>query len=177
VQQLCSAPGTSLIVAAAFVSVVDEAGRFKHAHQVASYLGLVPLEDTTGGKPRLGRITKAGNRYLRAMLVQAAWCILRARGNDPLTLWGQDIARRRSKRIAAVAVARRLACILWAMWRKDTVYDPAVVGGASAHGLTQQAQTTAARAAGMARAARKLVRLGLKSSRTTERKEALALAK
>jgi len=177
-QRLCSTPGTSLIVAAAFVSVIDEAGRFNNAHQVASYLGLVPKEDSTGGKQRLGRITKAGNRYVRALLIQAAWCVLRRRNSDdPLTLWGQAVAQRRGKRIAVVAIARRLAGVLWAIWRKDTVYDPALVGRASAKGLTQEAQTAKARALGMERAARKLARRRLPSSRTADRKEASALTR
>ena len=162
-------------MAAAFVSVIDKADRFKSAHQVESYLGLVPREDTTGGKQRLGRITKAGNRYVRALLVQAAWCILRQRKDDPLTLWGKAIEQRRTKRIAVVAVARRLAGVLWAMWRKDTVYDPVIIGRATAQGVKQQAQTTAARAAGIEHATRKLVRRRRSSSRILDAKGAVTL--
>jgi transposase len=159
VQLLCTAPGVSLIVAAAFVSVIDEARRFNNAHQVESYLGLVPSEDTTGGRQRLGRITKAGNPYLRALLVQAAWCVLRQRNpNDPLKQWGVAIIARRGKRIGVVAVARRLAGVLWAMWRKDTVYDAARLGRAGAHGLGAQAQSIATRAQAMDLAAKKLAR-------------------
>ena len=159
VQQLCTAPGVSLVVAAAFVSVIDQARRFKHAHEVESYLGLVPSEDTTGGRQRLGRITKAGNPYLRALLVQAAWGVLRLRDpNDPLKKWGEAIVARRGKRVAVVAVARRLAGVLWAMWRKDTVYDAARLGQAGARGLEAQAQSAATRAQAMNRAAKKLAR-------------------
>jgi transposase len=155
VQQLCTAPGVSLIVATGFVSVIDDAHRFTHAHQVESYLGLVPSEDTTGGKQRLGRITKAGNPYVRSLLVQAAWCVLRQRNpNDPLKQWGEAIAARRGKRIAVIAVARRLAGVLWAMWRKNTVYDPELVGRPSAPRLN--AQSDATRAEAMQRAAKKL---------------------
>lgn len=157
VQQLCTAPGVSLIVATGFVSVIDEAQRFTHAHQVESYLGLVPSEDTTGGKQRLGRITKAGNPYVRSLLVQAAWCVLRQRNpNDPLKQWGEAIAARRGKRIAVIAVARRLAGVLWAMWRKNTVYDPALVGRPNAPRLNAQAQSDATRAEALQRAAKKL---------------------
>jgi hypothetical protein len=139
--------------------VIDEARRFKNAHQVESYLGLVPSEDTTGGRQRLGRITKAGNPYLRALLVQAAWSVMRQRNpNDPLKQWGEAIVARRGKHIAAVAVARRLAGVLWAMWRKDTVYDAALVGRAGARGLDAQAQSVATRAHAMDRAAKKLAR-------------------
>jgi transposase len=159
IQQLCTTPGVSLIVAAAFVSVIDEARRFRNAHQVESYLGLVPSEDTTGGRQRLGRITKAGNPYLRALLVQAAWSVLRQRNpNDPLKQWGEAIAARRGKRIAVVAVARRLAGVLWAMWRKDTVYDAARIGRAGARGLEEQAQDAAQRVQAMSLAAKKLTR-------------------
>jgi len=159
VLRLCTRPGVSLIVAAAFVSVIDEARRFKNAHQVESYVGLVPSEDTTGGRQRLGRITKAGNPYLRALLVQAAWCVLRQRDpNDPLKQWGEAIAARRGKRIAVVAVARRLTGVLWAMWRKDTVYDPERLGRAGARGLEAQAQSAAKRAQAMSLAAKKLAR-------------------
>jgi transposase len=159
IQQLCTAPGVSLIVAAAFVSVIDEAHRFRNAHQVESYLGLVPSEDSTGGRQRLGRITKAGNPYLRALLVQAAWVVLRQRNSsDPLRRWGEAIVARRGKRVGVVAVARRLAGVLWAMWRKDTVYDPALVGRASARGLETQAQSAAMRAKAMGQAAKKLAR-------------------
>jgi transposase len=159
IQQLCTAPGVSLIVAAAFVSVIDEAHRFRNAHQVESYLGLVPSEDSTGGRQRLGRITKAGNPYLRALLVQAAWAVLRQRNSsDPLRRWGEAIVARRGKRVGVVAVARRLAGVLWAMWRKDTVYDPAVVGRASARGLDAQAQSASTRAQAMSQAAKKLAR-------------------
>lgn len=155
--QLTTAPGVGLIVSAAFVSVVDEARRFRHAHQLESYLGLVPAEDTTGGRDnrRLGAITKCGNSYLRALLVQASWCILRGRQPDPLRTWGNQITKRRGKRIAVIAVARRLAGVLWAMWRHGRVYDPALLGGASARGLHGSAQSTDANAQAIKRAAAK----------------------
>lgn len=74
---LMTAPGVGLMVAAMFVSVVDDAKRFAKAHHVESYLGLVPSEDSSGGKRRIGAISKHGNSYLRALLVQAAWTILK----------------------------------------------------------------------------------------------------
>jgi transposase len=170
VKLLCTATGVSLIVAAAFVSVIDEAHRFCNAHQVESYVGLVPSEDTTGGRQRLGRITKAGNPYLRALLVQAAWSVLRQKNpNDPLKQWGESIAARRGKRIAVIAVARRLAGVLWAMWRKNTVYDPEMVGRASARGLDAQAQSVATRAEAMKRATKKLAQRRSRSARSERR--------
>lgn len=156
-QRLATAPGVGLIVAATFVSVVDDATRFKHAHQVAAYLGLVPSEDSSGDRQRKGGITKHGNPYARAMLVQSAWTILRSKDrDDPLVRWALAVAKRRSNKIAAVAVARRLACILWAMWRRGTTYDPSMLAAESASGLRRHAQTVEFQANALERAAKKL---------------------
>jgi transposase len=164
---LMTAPGVGLMVAAMFVSVVDDAKRFTKAHQVESYLGLVPSEDSSGGKRRIGAISKHGNSYLRALLVQAAWTILKGRPasqaetprlSDPLRTWADAVAARRGKNVAAIALARRLAGVLWAMWRDGTVYDPEVVGRASAIGKTLEAQSSHQQAVAITRATRKAKR-------------------
>lgn len=156
IQQLCTAPGVGAIVAASFVSVIDEAQRFHSAHQLESYLGLVPSEDSSGGRRRIGAITKKGNAYLRSLLVQGAWGVLcKAERDDPLRRWGEAVARRRGKRIAVIAVARRLAGVLFAMWRHGTVYDPTVLGTRSARGLRGNAARIQSHAESLARAARK----------------------
>ena len=153
---LMTAPGVGVVVAASFVSVIDDAKRFAKAHQVESYLGLVPSEDSSGGKRRIGAISKAGNPYLRSLLVQAAWGILRLRStSDPLKTWAEALAERRGKRVAVVALARRLAGVLWALWRDGTVYDPAAIGKASARGTAKEAQSTHLRAEAIARATTK----------------------
>jgi transposase len=153
---LMTAPGVGVIVAAMFVAVVDEAKRFTKAHHLESYLGLVPSEDSSGGKRRIGSISKAGNPYLRSLLVQAAWSILRLSDeSDPLKVWADAVEKRRGKRIAVVALARRLAGVLWAMWRDGTVYDPATIGNASVKGTTAQARSTEHRAKQIARATAK----------------------
>lgn len=140
IQRLGTAPGVGLIVAAAFVSVIDEAKRFKNAHQVESYLGLVPSENTSG-KRRIGAITKQGNSYVRALLVEAAHGVFRQRAEDPLKRWAQALEKRAGRRKATIAVARRLAGILWAMWRDGSAYAPAKLGLASAAGLSDKART------------------------------------
>lgn len=163
IAQLMTAPGVGPIVAAAFVSVIDEAKRFSNAHQVEAYLGLVPSEKSSGNpkKQRLGSITKQGNSYARAMLVQASWTILlRSDENDPLRRWGEAVAQRRGKRVAVIAIARRLAGVLWAMWRRGTVYDPSALGAATAAGMKGAARTIEAAAQDIAIAARKYKRLG-----------------
>ena len=159
---LCATvPGVGLIVAATYVSVIDDAKRFKNAHAVGAYLGLVPSEATTGGpdKRRLGSITKHGNRMARAMLVQAAWTILRLRDrDDPLKRWAEQLVKTRGKRIAVVALALKLAGVLWAMWRDGTVYDRAMQAEQTAGGVRLSARQQQHRADVLERAAKKLQR-------------------
>src|SRR5262249_46327796 len=118
---------------------VDQAKRFRDAHQVEAYVGLVPSENTSGTR-RLGAITKQGNSYLRALLTQAAHSVFRLRADDPLKRWGQSVEARRGYKVAVIAVARRLVGILWALWRDGTVYNAAKLGNASARGLSSQAE-------------------------------------
>ncbi len=119
---------------------------FGPKESTAAYLGLVPGEATTGGptKRRLGGITKQGNTYARALLVQSAWSILRLRSStDPLKRWGDHIAQTRGKRIAVVALARKLSGVLWAMLRDGTLYDARLVAQESARGVREHARRTA----------------------------------
>ena len=130
VEVLTTLPGVAGIVSASFISVIDDAQRFRRAHEVESYLGLVPSEDTTGGRRRIGAISKQGNAYLRALMVQAAWTFRRvASPEDPLRRWVEAVSERRGTRVAIVALARRLTGVLWAMWRDGESYDPKRVAG------------------------------------------------
>jgi transposase len=124
VTRLETVPGVGPITAVAFVAALDEVTRFASAHQVQAYLGLVPSEYSSGERQLRGRITKRGNARVRWLLVEAGWRVLRARDEESAALraWAERIALRRGKRIAVVAVARRLAGILFAIWRDDTVY-------------------------------------------------------
>lgn len=124
---LATAPSIGPITASAIVATVDDVTRFASAHQFEAFLGLVPGERSSGEKRRIGRITKAGNSRVRYLLVEAGWRILRARSEETAALraWGLSIAARRGKRIAVVAIARRLAGILYAMWRDGVPYDAA----------------------------------------------------
>lgn len=125
VARLTTVPGVGPLTAAAFVATVDDPGRFASAHQLEAYLGLVPGERSSGEAQRRGRITKAGNARARWLLVEAAWRVLRSRAaeTEGLRAWAQRVALRRGKRVAVVALARRLAGILYAMWRDGVAYD------------------------------------------------------
>jgi len=121
VRRLMTAPGVGPITALTFRAVLDDVARFADARSVAAYLGLVPREDSSGTRHRKGSITKAGPTGLRVLLVQASWVIWRQRGSA-LYDWVHQLAERRGKRIAIVALARRLGRILYAMWRTETDY-------------------------------------------------------
>jgi len=122
--RLMSVPGVGPVTSIRFVAAVDEVSRFPNAHALQSYLGLVPGEHSSSNKKRRTGITKAGPPRVRWALTQAAWSLRRARKLDPLSLWAQSVEARRGKRVAAVALARRLAGVLYAIWRDGTRYEP-----------------------------------------------------
>jgi transposase len=124
VQRLRSVPSIGPITAAAFVATLDDAQRFRHAHQVEAYLGLVPREFSSGESQRRGPITKVGPGRARWLLIQAAISILRRRPPEAEALhtWALRIAARRGKHVAVVALARRLAGILYALLRDGSVF-------------------------------------------------------
>ena len=107
------------------MATIDDITRFRTAHELESDLGVIPSERSSGEQRQLGHITKAGNGRMRWLLVEAAWTILRSKSAETgaLRAWTVQIAQRRGKRIAVVALARRLAGSLYAMWRDDVVYD------------------------------------------------------
>jgi transposase len=124
VRRLMTAPGVGPVTALALVAALDDIARFGTAHQVESYLGLVPSEYSSGDRKHRGRITKRGNARMRSLLVEAGWRIMRSRRREcaGLKSWALEIAARRGKRIAVVALARRLSGILYAMWRDGNEY-------------------------------------------------------
>ncbi|HEX7980035.1 MAG TPA: IS110 family transposase [Gemmatimonadaceae bacterium] len=131
VARLATAPSIGPVTASAIVATVDDITRFRTAHQFEAFLGLVPSERSSGEKCHRGRITKAGNPRVRSLLVEAGWRILRSKAQSTAALraWAAPIATRRGKRVAVVALARRLAGILFAMWRDGTSYDASRLRG------------------------------------------------
>lgn len=126
VHRLAQVPGIGAVTATAFVAVIDEVERFGTAKQVRSYLGLVPQENSSGEKQHRGRISKTGNSRIRQLLVEVSWgilCVQKRKETEGLRRWATRIAERRGRRIATVALARKLAGILYAMWRDGTEFD------------------------------------------------------
>jgi len=124
VARLRTVPGVGPVTAVAFVATLDVVTRFASAHHVAAYLGLTPREYSSGEQQHRGRISKTGSPRMRALLVEAAWRVLRSQdpAAAPLRVWAERIAQRRGNSVAAVALARRLAGILYALWRDDAAY-------------------------------------------------------
>jgi len=126
VARLRTMPSVGPVTAAAFVATLDDAKRFKGAHQAEAYLGLVPSEMSSGEKQRRGHITKTGNARMRGLLVQVAVGMMRVKKGSTKHLWewAERIAARRGKRVAAVALARKLAGVLFAMMRDESEFKP-----------------------------------------------------
>jgi transposase len=126
VANLRTVPHVGPVTASAFVAAVDTPERFDNAHQVESYFGLVPSEMSSGEKQRKGHITKAGNARVRWLLVQVAISMMRLSTPDTahLRAWAERIASRRGKKTAVVALARKLAGILFAMMRDKAAFTP-----------------------------------------------------
>ncbi len=123
VRRLQTVPGVGPVVALTFRAFIDEIARFDSAAKVSAAVGLVPREDSSADRRHRGHLTKAGPRELRSLLVQAAWVCWRSCRRGLLRTWTDQLAQRRGKRIAVVALARRLSRILYAIWRDDTVFD------------------------------------------------------
>ena len=120
-KRLMTHPGVGALTALAFVLVIGDAERFRCGKQIASYLGLVPAEESSGERRRLGHISKQGSAILRFFLVEAAQVTVRS---DPE--WRSKffhLALRRGRKIAKVAMARRLAVRLYWMWREERDYE------------------------------------------------------
>jgi transposase len=123
-RRLMTVPGVGPSTSIRFVAALDEISRFRSAHAVESYLGLVPGEHSSSERQRRTSITKAGPTALRGCLVQAAWAARRTRRKDPMQRWADEVEKRRGTRVAVLALARKLAGILYAIWRNGGVYEP-----------------------------------------------------
>lgn len=124
-RRLMTVPGVGPVTAARFVAAIDDVDRFPNAASVASYLGLIPGENTTGFRTKRTRLTRAGAPQVRWALGQAAWSLYLHRPRDPMVQWAKQIATRRGAQVAIMALARKLAHVLYALWKHATTYDPA----------------------------------------------------
>lgn len=137
-------PGVGPVTSLAMVLTLGPAARFASAKDVGSYFGLIPKEDSSGGKQRLGRISKQGNSFLRFLLVEAGQTA--ARYDPQLKRFYRRLATRKNRGVAKVAVARKLATRLYLMLREQWTYAQlcqAVMPVSPSHSVVEQQKPTA----------------------------------
>jgi len=122
--RLMTAPGVGPMTAVNYVATLDSIERFAGAHQVESYLGLVPGENSSSDRQSRTGLTKAGSPRMRWLMIQAAWACLRSRQQGPLQQWALEVKKRRGLKVAIAALARKLTGILYALWRDGTAFEP-----------------------------------------------------
>ncbi len=117
--------GIGPITASAYVATVGDAKNFKNARQVPAWLGMVPRHEGTGGKVKLGRISKRGDVYLRTLLIHGARAVIRQVERRPAQAdeWLKKLLARRNKNVAAVALAAKNARIAWALLAHERTYQ------------------------------------------------------
>jgi transposase len=121
--RLATIPGVGAIIAASVKALIPDPSGFKSGRHLSAWLGLTPKPHSSGGKERLGRISKMGNSELRRLLVLGATSVLRrARGNPNAQKWLSGLLARRPFKVAAVALANKMARIIWAILTKGGIY-------------------------------------------------------
>jgi transposase len=126
-KRLATLPGVGPVIATALIAAVDDGRHFSSGRALAAWIGLVPRQYTTGGKPRLGGIGKRGNQYLRRQLIHGARSVLiRIAGrSDRRAKWAQDLLARAGHNKTLVAIANKTARIAWAVLRSGATYKTA----------------------------------------------------
>lgn len=121
-RRLMEIPGVGPLVASALIACVPDPSMFKCGRNMAAWLGIVPKQNSSGGKSRLGSITKAGNRYLRQMLFTGAMAVVRRAMQGTRRTWLVRMLERRRPKVAAMALANKNARIAWAMMMSGEAY-------------------------------------------------------
>ncbi len=125
-QRLLSIPGVGLLSATALVAAIGDINVFKSGRELAAWLGLVPRQHSTGGKPTLLGISKRGDTYLRTLLIHGGRTVVRVADKHPdkRSRWISRLDARRGKNICAVSVANKNARVAWALLKSQTTYQP-----------------------------------------------------
>src|SRR4029077_15554656 len=123
-RRLMSIPGFGPITASAMAATVQDTSSFAGPREFAAFFGLTPKQNSSGGKPKLGRVSEVGNRNLRNLLVGGAPPVLLHRKpyTDPLRMWAKKLIEKKPFKLVAVALANKMARIAFAILRGKTVY-------------------------------------------------------
>jgi len=130
---LLSVPGVGVLIASALIAAVGRAETFEHGRDLAAWLGLVPRQSTTGGKPKLLGISKRGNKYLRTLLIHGARAAFPhlMQKDTPLGRWLKSLLSRSHKNVAVTALANKLARIVWAVLRRRERFSTTLLASAA----------------------------------------------
>lgn len=132
-QRLAAIPGVGIITATTVIAAVGDGKQFKSGREFAAWIGLVPRQNSSGGKEQLGSISKKGNIYLRRLLITGATTQLlgKRRERAPGGLWFQAVLARKPARVACVALANKMARIIWAVLSRGETYRPSTSAAAA----------------------------------------------
>jgi len=127
-RRLETIPGIGVITATALIATIGDARQFKSGRELAAWLGLVPRQNSSGNKQRLGRISKRGDKYLRKLLVHGARTVLRWRmvKKQTRTTWLEGMLVRRPTNVVLVAMANKTARVVWALLNKNEIWQPRI---------------------------------------------------
>jgi transposase len=132
-RRLTTIPGIGPITASAIAATIPDPSAFKSGREFAAWIGLVPREHSSGGKQRLGRISKQGDRYLRRLLTVGATAVMRRLSSklDRLSVWVRELLDRRPFRLVSLALANKLARIAWAVMIRQDTYKNSTIAAAA----------------------------------------------
>ena len=126
-QKISAVPGIGVLTATAILAAVSSPQVFKNGRHMAAWLGLVPKQNSSGGKAALGKLSKRGNRYLRMLLIHGARAVVQQaeKRKDSKSVWTSNLKRRKGTNIATVALANKNARVIWALMAHDDIYRQA----------------------------------------------------
>ena len=129
VRLLRTIPGVGAVTASAIIASIGDGHQFKNGREFAAWLGLTPTNKSSGGKEKLGRITKMGDQYLRSLLVVGMTSLVRQTRSHPerASKWLTSLLERKPARVATVAMANKTARIVWAVLTRNEPYSPRTV--------------------------------------------------
>jgi transposase len=138
-QRLETIPGIGIVGASAIAATVTDPKAFRSGRDFAAWIGLVPRQDSTGGKQKLGPISKQGDRYLRRILIVGAHSVLRRAKLDPQKYpWLTQLLARRPFKVVAVALANKMARMAWALLAKGGTYRAPLLAAAGSRSLARE---------------------------------------
>jgi len=127
-KRLAGIPGVGVLIASLIANLYPDPRVFSGAREFAAYLGLVPRQRSTGGKTRLGHISKMGNRNVRSLLFQGAtavlWRLRDGKANSALAVWARKLLAKKPFRLVAVALANKIARTIWGVMARGESYEP-----------------------------------------------------